>query len=149
MPRKSTKSKSHAPRRKTTITVRGGIKAGRDVIMGDQHAYYDYRKQIARIASPAEFTAELQKLREQIAALKAQPALLPAQVQTLEFAQEQIEQSVAESQEPQPLAARVKGTLDGAKSAMDSLKGGVSSAVELGKALAAFGSLALKLFGGG
>ncbi len=74
MSRKSTKSKSRAPRRKATITVRGSIKAGRDVIMGDQRAYYDYRQQIAQIASPAEFVAALQKLREQIAALKAQPA---------------------------------------------------------------------------
>jgi len=143
--KKTTKAKPAAqyrPAAKTSISVGGNIVAKRDVIMGDQ---YNYPQQVA---SPAEFVAGLQKLQAQIAALKQQPALTPAQAQTIEVVEGQIKDVVEEAQKPQPLAARMTATLVRAKAVMDSLAGSVTSAVGLGTALAGFGQIALKLFGG-
>jgi hypothetical protein len=121
--------------------VGGDIKAGRDVIMGDQVNY------AARVTSPQEFVAELGKLRGQIVALKDQPELAPAHRQTIEVVEGQVQQVIEEAQKPQPLGARITATLTGAKAVMDSLSGSVTSAVGLGAALAGLGQVALKLFG--
>ena len=145
-PVKKRQSASKASAAKTQIAVAGSIKAGRDVIIGDQ--YNDFRQQIANVASPGEFAAELKKLQAEIAALKGQATLTPAQAQTVEVVEGQIQQVVEEAQKAQPVAARITATLTGAKAVMDSLSGGIASAVGLGTTIAAFGQIALKLFGG-
>ena len=150
----STKTKAAARKKPAAKSVRqsvramkggavvgGDIKAGRDVIMGDQINY------AARVTSPQEFVTELQKLHGQIVALKDQPQLAPAHQQTIEVVEGQVEQAIEEAQKPQPLGARITATLTGAKAVMDSLAGGVTSAVGLGAALAGLGQIALKLFG--
>jgi hypothetical protein len=128
------------------IVVTGGIHAGRDVIMGDQ--YNDLRQQVAQIGTPAEFVAQVQALQAQLAALKRQPGLLPAQVQTLEVVEGNIREAVEEAQKPEPLAARITATLTGASAVMDSLSKGVQAAVGLGTVLAGLAHIALRLFGG-
>ena len=146
---KSTKRRTKTPTigtMKGGIVVGGSIKAGRDVIMGDQ--YNDLRQQVAQIGSPAEFVAKAQELQAQIAALKQQPELSPAQVGTIEVVEGQVKQAIEEAQKPQPLAARINATLTGAKAVMDSMGKGVTAAVGLGTVLAGLGQIALKLFGG-
>lgn len=145
--KKTTKAKLTAKRRpaaKTSISVGGNIIARRDVIMGDQYNYD--QRQIANIASPAEFVSELQKLQAQIGALRQQPTLSPAEAQTIEVVEGQIKDVVEEAQKPQPLAARMTATLTGAKAVMDSLAGSVNSAVGFGAALAGLGQIALKQY---
>ncbi len=122
------------------------IKAGRDVVIGDQ--YNDFRQQVARIESPQAFVTELGQLQAQIAALKQTPQLTPAQTQTIEVVEGQVKEVIEEAKKPQPLGARITATLTGAKAVMDSLSGSVASAVGLGATIAGFGAIALKLFGG-
>lgn len=128
------------------IVVGGSIKAGRDVIMGDQ--YNDLRQQVAQISSPDEFVARAQELQAKMAEVKQQPDLLPAQVETIEVVEGQIKQVIEEAQKPKPLATRINATLTGAKAVMDSLGDSVKSAIGLGAVLAGLGQIALKLFGG-
>jgi hypothetical protein len=153
---KKAKAKPAAKRRTTKtptigkmtggVVVGGSIKAGRDVIMGDQ--YNDLRQQVAQIASPAEFVARAQELQAKIAEIKKQPDLLPAQVETIEVVEGQVKQAIEEAHKPQPLAARINATLTGAKAVMDSLGDSVKAAVGLGTVLAGLGQIAIKLFGG-
>ena len=131
---------------KPGIYVRGNIRAGRDVIMGDQ--INDLRQQVAQIVSPHEFLARLQELEAILAQVKQQPGLLPAQVETIEVVEGQIQQVVEEAKKPKPLAARITATLTGAKAVMDSLGEGVKSAIGLGAVLAGLAQMALKVFGG-
>ena len=143
------KSKPAAKRRASgtsSISVKGGIHAGRDVIMGDQ--YNDFRQQVAQISSPQEFVAKAQELQTKIAEIKQQPDLLPAQRQTIQVVEGQVKEVIDEAKKPQPLPARISATLTGAKAVMDSLGESVKSAVGLGTVLAGLGQIALKLFGG-
>ncbi len=55
---------------------------------------------------------------------------------------------IEEARKPQPVSERIVAKLKSAKAVMDSLGDGVKSAVGLGAAIAAFGEIALKLFGG-
>lgn len=150
--RKKTVPKRRTARTPTVGTMKGGIvvggsiKAGRDVIMGDQ--YNDLRQQVAQIATPAEFIVKAQELQAQIAALKQQPELLPAQAATLDVVEGNVRQAIQAAQEPQPVGARINATLTGAKAVMDSMGEGVKAAVGLGTVLAGLGQIALKLFGG-
>ena len=144
-------SKAKAPARrgtsaKTQITVGGNIIAKRDVIMGDQ--YNDLRQQIAQIATPVEFVARAQEVQKQITAIKQQPDLQPAQVETIEVVEGQVKQVIEEAQKLKPLPARINATLTGAKAVMDSLGDGVKSAIGLGAILGGLAQIALKLFGG-
>ena len=148
-----TKKKATTRKRAPTVgTMKGGvlvggnIRAGRDVIMGDQ--YNDMRQQVAQISSPAEFVARAQELQARIAEVKQQSDLLPAQVETIEVVEGQVKQVIEEAQKPKPLAARINATLTGARAVMDSLGDSVKSAIGLGAVLAGLGQIALKLFGG-
>lgn len=128
------------------IMVGGSIKAGRDVVTGDQ---YNYNwSPISNVSSATEFIVELQRLQIQITELKQQSVLTPAQAQTIEVVEGQVKEVVAEVQKPQPLGARITATLADAQAVMASLAGSVASAVGLGTALAGLGQIALKLFGG-
>ena len=149
--RRMTKKETTTPRPPAAaapdgIAVVGGIHAGRDVIMGDQ--YNDLRQQVAQIGTPAEFVAQVQALQAQLAALKQQPDLLPAQVQTLEVVEGNVQEAVEEAQKPEPLAARITATLTGASAVMDSLSKSVQAAVGLGAVLGGLAQIALRLFGG-
>lgn len=124
--------------------IEGGIHAERDVIQGDQTNIY--HQQIANIQTPAAFVAELQKLQEQIAALKKKPELTSSQTQTLEVVEGQIKEVAEEAKKPEPLGARITATLTGAKAVMDSISGSVESAVGLGAALAGLTKIAMTLF---
>jgi hypothetical protein len=146
MTKKSTKKKL-AAESKGGISISGGVHARRDVIMGDQ--YNDFRQQIAQIGSPEEFLARARELQARLVEIKGQPDLLPAQVETIDVVEGQVQQVIEEAGKPQPLVGRITATLTGARAVMDSLSEGVKSAVGLGAALAGLAEVALKVFGGG
>lgn len=131
---------------KTVVNVKGDIKASRDVIIGEQ--YNDFRVQVAQITSPQEFVAKLQELQGHIAQVKAQPDVAPEDKEMLQLAEGQVADVIEEAQKPQPAADRISTKLKSAKKVMDSLGDSVKSAVGLGTAIAGFGAIALKLFGG-
>lgn len=138
------------------IAVAGNVTAGRDVVAGKQInikagrdvAMRDLRQQIAQIASPEEFLLQARELQAKIAEIKRRPDVLPAQTETIEVVEGQVQQVIEEAQKPKPLGTRIHATLTGAKAVMDSLGEGVKSAVGLGTAIAGLGQIALKLFGG-
>lgn len=139
--------RKRSPAARTMVSAKT-IKAGRDIIMGDQKNIIDNRRQIAHVASPAEFVAELQKLQAQIAALKQERQITPAQVQAVEVVEGQVKEVIEEAQKPQPLGARITAALTGAQAVLGSMAGSVTAAVGLGATLAGLGQIALKLFGG-
>jgi len=128
------------------VVVGGNIKAGRDVIMGNQ--YNDLRQQVAQIASPAEFLARAQEVQQQIAALKQQPELAPVQVKQLELAEAEVQDAARQAQQDKPVGQRINETLTSAQETMDKLAKGVTAAVGLGTVIGSLGQIALKLFGG-
>ncbi len=131
---------------KTQVKIKGNVTANRDVIFGDQ--YNDFRQQVAQIASPQEFAAKLQELQGHIAQVKQQPDLLPEHQESLEIVEGQVAEVIEEVKKPQPKLARIKARLDAAEGTMTSLAKSVTAAVGLGTAIAGFGQIALKLFGG-
>lgn len=130
------------------VVVGGNIRAGRDVVMGDQTNINDNRQQVNNITSVPEFMVELQKLQAQIAALKQAPELTPAQTRRLEVVEGDVQEVVAEVQKPKPLAARINDTLTGAQTTMTNIGQSVTAAVGLGTVLGGLAQVALKLFGG-
>ena len=131
---------------KTVVNIKGDVHADRDVVMGD--VTYDLRQQIAQIASPQEFVAKLQELRGQITQAKDLPDVAPEDKEMLLLTEGQVAEVIEEAKKPQPASERIAAKLKSAKKVMDSLGESVTSAVELGTAIAGFGAIALKLFGG-
>jgi len=125
------------------FNIQGGIHVGGDFIGGDQVNYISNN-----ILTPADFIAELQKLRAEIAALQSQPNLEPAAARRLNTVAGDIEEAAAEASKEAPAAERVKSTLEGAKDMMDKLGGSLGSAVKLGVTLGQLAALAIKVFGG-
>jgi len=131
---------------KPRITVSGGIHAGRDVIMGDQ--YNDLRQQVLHIGSPQEFLERASAVQAQLAEIKQQPDLLPAQVRRIEAVEGDVQEAIEEAKKDKPQGKSIKSTLDGAKETMDKLAEGVKSAIGLGSVLGGLAQIAIKLFGG-
>lgn len=119
------------------------------MIGGDQTNYYYNNQQTINITSPAQFMDELQKLREEIERLKSQPEVDKASALRMELAQAKIDSAVAEAEKEEPVAERIRDTLDGARETMDKIDGSITSAVNLGTTLANLAMIAMKLFGGG
>lgn len=128
------------------ITVKGGIHAGRDVIMGDQTNYI--YQQIAQIESPAEFLSALRQVQAEVLALRQQPALPEDQAQMVDIVEGQVSQVVEEAQKPQPLGAKMTALLSSAKATLDLISGTIGSAVDLGVKIGGLAAIAQKLFGG-
>jgi len=139
-PRKSTAPKQTGG---NIFNIQGGIHVGRDFIGGDQVNYVNNN-----ISTPAEFIAELQKLRAEIAALKAQPNLEQALARRLNTVEGDIEEVIAEAQGGKPVAGKIQSTLDGAKETMDRIESSLGSAMRFGTALGQLGMMAWQIFGG-
>lgn len=138
MPRKSKQSGERS------YTIKGDVKAGRDIIMGDQTINTQY---LSSVQTPSEFVEALQKLQEEIANLKKDPALAPPEVRRIEVVEADVQDAIEEAKKPEPLADRINKTLDGAKETMEKLSGSVGTAMALGAGLAQLAQVAIKLFG--
>ena len=96
----------------TTIKVEGGIHAGRDAVMGDV-TYKNYTEtHIQNIRTPKEFTAALDDLQTQIAALKQQPGLTAAQSRNLEVAEQKVSQAAQMAQQPGTSGESIRQTVE-------------------------------------
>lgn len=136
------KSEKDDQKSKVVISVKGGVNAGRDVIMGDQSNYIN----AANIQTPPQFVDALQRIQTEIVAIK-QAQLTPAQTRNLEMVEGQIVDVVVEAQKPQPLLERIKAILADSKETMDMLGGSLSAAATLGVAIGELALLAAKIFG--
>ena len=144
MPKKTEKPKNN-------FDIKGGIHAGRDVIMGDQENTFYQTSQTLNITSPNEFVEELQKLKAEIERLKSLPDVNPAAARRLFAVEGDIVDAIVEAKKDEPVAERIKSTLDGAKETMEKLDGSIATAMKLGATLGSLGTLALtvwKTFGG-
>lgn len=139
-PRKSAEPKQTGG---NIFNIQGGIHVGRDFIGGDQVNYVNNH-----ISTPADFIAELKKLRAEIESLKAQPNLEPAVARRLNTVEGDIEDAIAEAQSGKPVAERIKSTLEGAKETMDRIESSLGSAMRLGTTLGQLGMMAWQIFGG-
>lgn len=153
MPKKTTKPKDKKPTSSKLATkkfdIKGGVHAGRDVIMGDQENIIYRTQQTLKITSPVHFIEELQKLKAEIEGLKSLPGLEPAVVRRLTAVEGDIQDAVIEAKKGEPVVERIKNTLDGAKETIDKLGGSIAGAVNLGTTLGSLALMAWKVFGGG
>jgi len=150
--RRVSASRPPRPGRGNVVTVSGGgVGIGGDVrgrtITIQQHSK-DSHDRMTHITSPAEFMIELPKVREQIAALRQQPGVSPAEARRLAAVEGDLDDAAEETRRPAPLADRINTTLIQAKATMEALAGSVATAAALGATLAVLGQVALKLFGG-
>ena len=142
-----TDPKQAASSPKVAVTIHGNVTAGGSVVFGEQYNY-NFQQQVAQIQSPQEFVTKLQELQSQLAQIKQLPEVKEDQKETLQLVEGQVKDVIDEAQKPQPASERIVAKLKSAKAVMDSLGDSVKSAVGLGTAIAGFGAIALKLFGG-
>ena len=152
MPKKTAKPIAKKPATskpaRNNFDIKGGIHAGRDVIMGDQENTFYQTQQILNVTSPNQFIEELQKLREEIARLKSLSDVSPAAMRRLFAVEGDIVEAIVEAKKEEPVAERIKTTLDGAKETMEKLGGSITTAVSLGTTLGNLALMAWKIFGG-
>ena len=130
-----------------TFNVKGNLNVKGDVIDGDKIINQTITN-IQNIQSPAEFTQALQVLQGQIAALKEEKALLPAQKNEIEIVEAKIVGVVEASQSEKPSGGEIRKALNDAKAMLDSIGGATTSAIGLGAILAQIAEMAFKVFGG-
>jgi hypothetical protein len=130
----------------TQINVRGGIHAGRDVVMGDQ--YNQIYQKVEQNPSPAEFLSALQQVQQELALIKQQPDLNSALVRNLEVVESSVIMAAEIAGQPEPPADDIKVTLIEAKETMDLISGSLGSAVKLGTLIGNLALLAGRVFGG-
>lgn len=150
MPKKTKPTATQSTSSGNIFNIHGGIKANR-VIMGDQHNTTYQTSQTLNITSPSQFIEELEKLKTEISRLKSLPELEPAAARRLFAVEGDIVDAIVEAKKDEPVAERIKTTLDGAKETMEKLGGSVDAAMKLGTTLGTLGTLALtiwKAFGG-
>jgi hypothetical protein len=142
------KAVSRTSSNKRTYNVRGGIHAGRDVIMGDQTNTYYTPPNMEDIKSSADFVAELEKLRAEIERLKKLPDVESTAARRLEAVDGDIQEAIDEAKKEQPAGERINKTLDSAKGTMEKLGENIASAINLGTVIGNFILLAKNFFGG-
>jgi osmotically-inducible protein OsmY len=129
----------------TQINIEGGVHAGRDVIVGDQHN--KIVQKLEQNPSPSEFRAALHEVQRELAAMKQQANLTAAQVRNLEAAENQVSLAVEIASQPEPPVDEIKATLTDAKETMDLLSDSLISAVNLGALIGNLSLLAGRVFG--
>ena len=131
---------------RTKITVKGDIKARRDVIMGDQYNYAPPDIDVKDVTTPGEFAAKLAEIQAAIAALKGQPDLNAAQRRNIEAAEGQVAQAAAEAQQPEADGKSIQVTLTEAQETFELLSGSITAAAGLGVVLGNLIGLVLQVF---
>jgi hypothetical protein len=130
----------------TQFNIKGGIHAGRDVVMGDQ--YNQIYQKVEQNPSPVEFLAALQQVQQELALIKQQPDLNTALVRNLEIVESSVIVAAEMADQPEPPADDIKATLTEAKETMDLISGSLGSAVKLGALIGNLALLAGRVFGG-
>jgi hypothetical protein len=126
--------------------VIGEIKAGRDVVVGNQ--YNALQQQVEQAASPQEFVAKAKEVQKQVAVLKEEPGLSPSQLRLLGAVEGDMQDIIDETAKPKPAGGQIKATLNTAKGTMDQLAESIKSAVGLGAVIGGLAQVAIKLFKG-
>jgi hypothetical protein len=126
------------------VVVGGNVKAGRDVIAGDQIT--TTAQQRISAVSTQEFLEELKKLQTQIAILKQSQKLSSTQLRRIEVVESDTQDVIDEIQKPSPSGARMNDILSAAKLTLDNLAENLSTASSLSTIFATLGQIALKLF---
>ena len=98
--------------------------------------------------TPEAFVQALQAVQGQIAMLKEEKTLLPAQVEEIEVVEGKLVEVVEASQSDKPNGTAIRKTLDEAKAMLDSIGGAATSAIGLGAILAQIAEMVFKVFGG-
>ena len=127
------------------IHVEGDIRAGRDVIMGDQ--YNQIVQNVENNPSPAEFTAALKQVQQELVSIKQQSGLTAAQARNIEAAQQRVQEAEQKSSQPKPPVDEIKAALTDAKETMDAISGSLVSAVSLGGLLGHLIGMVGRVFG--
>lgn len=131
----------------------GGIHAGRDVIMGDQHnriVHRDDNRIISLVQhnpTPAGLVSALHEVRKELVIIKETPGLNGAQTRTVETALAQVEQAAAKAAQPEPPGNDILADLRAAKETIDLLAGSLASAAGLGVIVANLITLAGQVLG--
>ena len=135
------------------VVVGGSIRAGHDVVTGDQTNISDKRQ--LHVSSPGEFAAELKQVQAQLAALRqaSTAQLEDDDRQIIEVVEGQVAKAAEEAAQPKPDGDRIVTTLEKAKKRLETMTAGVGAAMGLGTAIGALaphleqlGQLAKQLF---
>jgi hypothetical protein len=129
----------------TRITIKGNVNAGRDVVMGDQ--YNQIVQNVEQNPTPSEYVSALQKVQQELAAMKQQSGLTAAQVRTIDAVESQVVIAAEIANQPEPPVDEIKAALTDAKETMDLLKDSLVSAVSLGALLGNLALMASRVFG--
>jgi L-ribulose-5-phosphate 3-epimerase UlaE len=127
-----------------SYNIRGGIQAGRDVILGDQQII---NTQITTIKTSADFVTELEKIESEIKKIKKNSGIPKPDKQRIAAAQENIRAAILEAQRNKPLGTKIKETLDNAKEIMEKVTGNINVAIGLGAIIGELAQVALRVFG--
>jgi len=116
--------------------------------VGRDQTNYFTGGQTINVNTPADFTAGLQAVQTQIAALKQQADLTTAQIRNLQAAEEKVTEAAKQAGQPKPDGSRIKAALQDAKETIELLSGSIGAAVGLGTLLGKLVEGAVQLFGG-
>ena len=130
----------------TQINVKGGIHAGRDVVMGKQ--YNQIYQKVEQNPSPTEFLSALQQVQQELAVFKQQPDLNSALVRNLEVVESNVIVAAEMAGQPEPPADDIKAALTEATDTMDLVSRSLKSAMKLGALIGNLALLAERVFGG-
>jgi hypothetical protein len=129
-----------------TYHIKGGIHAGRDVIMGNQINYL--AEKVEKVDSPAEFVQSLKEIQRTLAALKKQPDLTGAQTRNIEAAENKVQEAAEKADSDTPPIDEIQDDLKEAKETMDVLAGAITAAAALGTVLGSLGLMVARILGG-
>jgi hypothetical protein len=116
--------------------------------VGRDQTVYHVGDQNLNVNSPADFSAGLQMVQTQIAALKQQADLNSAQLRNLQAVEQKVAEAAEQATKPEPDGKSIKGALQDAKETIELLSGSIGAAVGLGTLLGNLIAGAVRLFGG-
>lgn len=123
--------------------IKGGVRAGRDVVIGDQHNYYYETK----INSQEDFVLAISFLRSQLSELLNQKDInLPLKKNIQEIG-EKLKEVDEESKTAKPKGESIHKILVEAKEYLDVVSGSIQSATVLGTLMGNLAAAAIRLFG--
>ena len=130
-----------------TFNFKDKVEIKGDFVSGDKNITQTITN-IQNNQTPEAFVQALEDVRGQLAVLKAEQALLPAQVAEIEIVEGKIVEAVEASQSEKPNGAEIRKTLDEAKAMLESIGGLATATIGAGAILAEIARMAIVVFGG-